>query len=56
MQWACWKALSAGVLRTYVRGPLTARLLLPLASAAEAWLPWLMGRLGQQPLLVLRRD
>jgi hypothetical protein len=28
--------------------------LLPLASAAEALLPGLMGQLGQQPLLILR--
>ncbi|MFZ4409245.1 MAG: methyltransferase domain-containing protein [Paracraurococcus sp.] len=53
---ACWKALSAEVLRTYVRGPLSAALLLPLASAAETLLPGLMGRLGQQPLLVLRSE
>jgi hypothetical protein len=56
LQLACWTALSAEVLRTYVRGPVTARLLLPLASLAETWAPRLMGRLGQQPLLVLRHD
>jgi SAM-dependent methyltransferase len=53
---ASWKALSAEVLRTYVRGPFSAALLLPLASAAEALLPGLMGRIGQQPLLVLRGE
>ena len=55
LQIASWKSLSVGVLRTYVRGPVSAGVLLSLASVLETLMPALMGRIGQQPLLVLHK-
>jgi hypothetical protein len=53
---ASWKALRAEVLRTYLRRPFSAARPLPRAAAAETLLPGLMGRIGQQPLPVLRGE
>ena len=48
---ASWKALGAEVLRTYMRGPYRPRC--PSPPPRSPLLPGLMGRIAQQPLLVL---
>jgi SAM-dependent methyltransferase len=54
-QLACWRSVNTEFLRTYIRDRLYGKQILAIVAWLESKFPWILGRLGQYPMFVIRK-